>query len=486
MKQARNILFIVLVFLTSCTVLPSNKPNQLDDLTTQPESSYPQPETFQPFYFSHQLETNTEETVVTGRLGDYQLYITRITNITDPEIALQVNAWIDRKIEIWVDKGLPKYPGILNIPISKISSPINLRVFVYSAINNIANFTFTRSIAIGDQFYEEKEEVYVNLKTGQEITLNDVLNAPDGLSLVNQHVITAFDTFEETEDPNEFTSLITMPFISAFRGLEAPLSFELDYPNHGLTIWLDPVSCPNCNYQLGYQPKPLYLPKIISTMYDRFFDSQKDAYVTDGTFQFNQPWRIPYTKHSHLYEHSTFDKKRHITLQREIPEDVPAFLLKEAQLLLEQLRTQIIQFEEAHQVSLNVSYQPIVLEIIPGNLANTIHLSYNLGDRPFFNGELWRNYHPQTGELLRLSDFFQQDFALQDLIDHRISLLVATAVKDETIAMVDDRNFSIVGDAIHVYVNKAPESTSMRTFSRFNLPIDYIGIEHFDFSSGQK
>lgn len=486
MKHMMKGVLCSILFLSACSSVPSplpeDSPKEIEPL---PEATYPQPELLQPFYFEHTLTTTDETFSAKGILGNYQIQLSRITNIRDPQITDAVNRWMDQKVETWLEKGLAKYPGILNDQSFQIQEPVDISFHVYSAINNIAQFQINRSFYTPSmKYYSDMEKVYLNLKTGQEITINDVMNSNDGLHALNQYVLQSIDSFttiDEADEIGEFGTLYKVPFLSAFRGFEKQVYFELNYPNTGLTIWLDPANCDSCNYQNRYNPVSMHLPMIRSSLYDRHFMTDKEEYITDGTIKLNQPFSM-----LSFLPQSVFDKKRRLTIETDIPADTPAYLREEADVLLTQLREQIKQYELLYPISWDDTYSVIRLSILPGNWSDSIHLLYHIGDNPKLSGDIWRNYHPQTKKIIHLSDLFQKEYDLQSKIDQKVAVLVAVSEKEKILAMLDDRNFAIYYDGISVSFNKELANMAEKTISSISLPLDYLGAENFDLSNWQK
>lgn len=482
MKKQITLLFLALITFSSCASLSSfpPQPEAPISIVIPPEPDYPVPTPFRPFYFQNKLETIHEESNVQGRLGTYALSVDRIRNIKDPNMIQYIDDWIDQTIAMWLDQGLPKYPGILRNQYVTINRPVKLEIAVYDAKNNIARFEIRRHIIISHNVYASDFEVhYLNLKTGQFITIDNLMNSKHGITELNQQVLASTNVFENPDDP-QYPYYNSIPFFPAFSGLPANFSFLLDYPNHGITFLLNPADCSNCLYHdyNGMYPPYFSLWNFQTSLFDRYYSEDIDDNATDGDLQLNQ---AEY-QHDSKTHTSVLDAKRNLSIIEHIPANTPSYLLDAAKDIKAELLDQILQYEKAHSVSLKTQTHEISLSIILGNLANSIQLHYGIGYDPRFYGSLIRNYHPKTNALLDLKDLFQKEYDVAALIDRRVSLLVASSLKEETLAMIDSHNFQITRDAFIIYINKKPESISANHFDSFNLPLNYFGIEQLDLS----
>lgn len=249
------LLMIFTIVLSGCTKQQPEQTTQTDlaaelGITIPNEAIYPQPVTKQAFYFINTLSTFEQTKNIKTEFGTIDIFYQLLQTLKNEAVKDYLNNQIEQKLDQIIANGIPKYPGIVPVLKDLTFEKFSITNHVFAA-NNILSVTFYIEAEFSEYKTINSSRVFhFDLLSGQEITLNNIMNSNTGLEDLNHMILSALDTFVDPADIEEFISLYNAPFLHAFQGFTEEPSISL-YPISPLSVILN-EQCTSCYFPWQY------------------------------------------------------------------------------------------------------------------------------------------------------------------------------------------------------------------------------------------
>lgn len=448
------------------------------------EPQYPLPVTMQPFYFVHTLDMTWKEYSLKTNLGMIDVSYPQLNSLKDPLIKDYLNQQIRQHIAKSVSRGIPKYPGILpalrNTNIVKYTIRASCR-----AINNIMSLNISAQVEFDNNRYISSETYkHYDLLTGQQITVNSLMNTPHGLDELNHLVMKSMDAFVDPADVDNYKLLYKTPFQQSFQGLPEIFYFHMTPDDTAIVLNDECTSC-YFDWLYGYTMTPHYLslPSFQNTLYDRYYQKYLHDYATDGEWYFRLGRRSG-TDDLNQEDVEVLDSKRNIRLTTFSKFETNSFFAQQKKQLAQEYLEKITQLEQELSLSDNWTTSAFI-SYWETSKYSSINLRFDLNyENKLYRGQIIRYFRADTNEQLTLPDLFAFGFDYQALIAKHVKAQLAQipgTIKAEVILQdLPTMDFELSGNYLTFYSASLPNQNGFADYDTipFSISVKDIGIEN--------
>ena len=488
-RKLYTLIALLVVSISGCMKNEDKAAEKLpENVTVEPaipvvhDPAFPQPVTKQAFYFMHNLDVSEIKKEVDAAFGTIHVSYQQLKTLKDTAVKNYLNSFIEKKIDELVDDGIPKYPGILSELTGNRIEEMTIDAYMY-AVNNILSVNFIIKVSLANHKSINSTKIFHHdLLTGQEITLNNIMNSNTGLADLNSMVLPSMDSFVDPADVEDYASLYEAPFQQSFRGLPKDVSINL-YPARPFQILLN-ETCVTCYFPwlYGHHLYPHWIKLQPTSIYDRYYQDQLEDYASEGEFYMDFGKHY-YTPPMFSPDEEILSPAKAIKVFTYEPSKDDTFYFKQKKLLLATLLEQLAEIEN------KTNWKPahedaIYLQYIHNEKIRAIEINYYLATgRNHISGVLIRNFRNDTNEPLLLADVFDSQFDYKQFLEANLQ---AYLQEKENIAMdyavirqkLDSMSFSIGTTGIILYLPIFDESQRNINFVEYTASYKEIGLDH--------
>ncbi len=387
----------------------------------------------------------------------------------------QINNLITSLVESFSFAGIPKYSGVIPLVTDHPVNQIVVNASIESAYNDLLILSLDKQVQLKDGYYiEDYANHCINLKTGKELTLNELLQSNFATNDLNRLLQSALDYVDPFE-MGEKSHLYNAPFHKAFEGLEPGFSLLIN-PDSLHVILND--SCNSCYFPLTYshiRPHIISIYDYTPVVFDRYFQLDRSKYATEGSYEF-----LFHRQTRDFNDQESFEESLvtggDLLIRGYYPKDANSFWLdqkiKMKQVLFDDIQKKFLPDIDRYSMYIHMNLNET-------SCINTLYADYYIYNAvESYTKRFIFQYRSDTNETLQLKDLFKRDFDYKTFIRKRWELEKNIQSSNWNIdaIMESEAYFMIYPWAIEVYAYYDDNSKEIEAKTSFT--IDDFGIEN--------